>query len=394
MPILVKDLYQDAKQQYQMKLIAGEDGLDRIVNWFYIAEDIGNISFLEGAELVISTGFASSLEQDWLPRFVKALIEKNTSGLILNVGKYIRECDIPETVITLCETQRFPLFTVPWEVHLSELSQTYCNQIFAYRQRTYNIENAISSILLEGKISPRTQKTLEKYAYLPSDTYTLAVIEPKCETESLDQYDQLLRQVTAFCPTGRNLKFVLVEYQRQTVIVWHNAGTTAIKAHIAELSDTCQTTSLLRNVRIGLSQTRTGLELLKMYRQAAAALTMAEYKKQPWYHFDDLGCFSVFLEAKDRETLQEYYQKQLDTLEDYDEAHGGCYLETLECYLKYDRHLAKAAAALVCHKNTVSYRINKIRDMLNLDFDDGNAMFQLQLALQIRRFLQIYHSSL
>lgn len=76
MPILVKDLYQDAKQQYQMKLIAGEDGLDRIVNWFYIAEDIGNISFLEGAELVISTGFASSLEQDWLPRFVKALIEK------------------------------------------------------------------------------------------------------------------------------------------------------------------------------------------------------------------------------------------------------------------------------------------------------------------------------
>ncbi len=125
-------------------------------------------------------------------------------------------------------------------------------------------------------------------------------------------------------------------------------------------------------------------------KNAARDSLASNPEKKCWLRFDDLGCFSVLLEAQDRDTLREYYSRQLGSLEYYDASHGGNYLETLEAYLKYNRHLAKAADALSCHRNTVNYRINKIRELLDLDFDDGDAMFQLRLALQIRSFLRIF----
>ncbi|MCD8150883.1 MAG: PucR family transcriptional regulator [Clostridiales bacterium] len=404
MPVFVRDLYWDTRQQYKIKLIAGGNGMDRIVNWFYIAEDINNTAFLEEDELVISTGFASSLEENWLLTFVKAMIEKETSGLILNTGKYIMEEDIPAEVTALCDRCRFPLLTVPWEIHLSNLTQTYCNRIFAYREQKYNIENAFLSILREDELPQRAAKLLESYSCTGSDSYAMAIISADCPAETLDQCERLLRRTAAFCPSGRNLKFVLFEYQNQFIIVWHNAAAEAVETHAAELLTSCKAIPALPDIHIGLSQTRTGLEFKKIYRQASAALTVVQAENTAGaspalerrsgnnrlLRFDDLGCFSVLLEARDCDTLREYYRRRLGTLEDYDASHGGNYLETLEAYLKYDRHLAKAAGALSCHRNTVNYRINKIRELLDLDFDDGNEIFQLQLALQIRSFLLIF----
>ncbi|MCC8151618.1 MAG: PucR family transcriptional regulator [Lachnospiraceae bacterium] len=369
MPILVSDLYSDTKQQYKMKLIAGENGMDRIVNWFYIAEDIGNTSFLERDELVISTGFASSFGENWLTAFINALIEKETSGLILNTGKYIMEEDISPEVTALCDQYHFPLLTVPWEIHLSNLTQTYCNRIFAYRERKYNIENAFLSILQEDELPMRAAKVLESYSCMLSDSYTAAAISADCAPEAPDQCDRLLRRAATFCPSGRNLNFVLFEYQGQFVIIWHNAAAAAAETHIAEL------------IAVESSSVRSA-------GNKESAQTVP--RNNHCLRFDDLGCFSVLLEARDRNTLREYYRRQLGLLEDYDASHGGNYLETLEAYLKYDRHLAKAADALSCHRNTVNYRINKIRELLDLDFDDGNEIFQLQLALQIRSFLRIF----
>ncbi len=263
MPILVSDLYRDTKQQYKMKLIAGENGMDRIVNWFYIAEDIGNTSFLEGDELVISTGFASSFEKNWLTAFIKALIEKETSGLILNTGKYITEDDISAEVTSLCDRCRFPLLTVPWEIHLSNLTQTYCNRIFAYRERKYNIENAFLSILQEDEMPPRAAKILESYSCMLSDSYAMAAISADCAPEAPDQCDRLLRRAATFCPSGRNLNFVFFEYQNQFIIVWHNAAINAVETHAEELIASCAAMSPPLKIFVGLSQSRTGRELKK-----------------------------------------------------------------------------------------------------------------------------------
>ena len=56
MAILLRDLYKETKSTYGLDLIAGEEGLDHLMNWVYISEDPGTLEFLHGGELIITTG--------------------------------------------------------------------------------------------------------------------------------------------------------------------------------------------------------------------------------------------------------------------------------------------------------------------------------------------------
>ena len=52
----VEDLYECAQMKYSLTLHGGQEGLNNSASWVYLAEDIQNMSFLKGGELVITTG--------------------------------------------------------------------------------------------------------------------------------------------------------------------------------------------------------------------------------------------------------------------------------------------------------------------------------------------------
>lgn len=53
-------------------------------------------------------------------------IEKlEVGGVIINVGPYIKE--IPEEVIQIADAANFPVFELPWEVKIVEVTQEICS---------------------------------------------------------------------------------------------------------------------------------------------------------------------------------------------------------------------------------------------------------------------------
>lgn len=391
MSIFLGDLYQNTKQQYHLTLIAGQNGLNRIVNWIYIAEDIGNARFLKGEELVISTGLSAIHDKDWLKPFILALIEKETCGLILNIGKYVTKEDITPEIISICQKHQFPLLTMPWEIHLSDLTQDYWYRIFSDRQNSYDLASALKAVLRDQTPSPHVMELLTSQSYLRSDTYCLAILEFSADTSSYHQCIQQIRKGASYCSSARKMDFIFFEYHKQLVLVWHNTSKAVIHSHSGELLRICGAISSIYNIWIGISQNCSDLmRLPKLYQQAYAALGMAKGNNIPRYYFDDLGCYQIFFSVSDYDVLRQYYQKYLGQLEDYDKVHDSDYLETLEYYLRYNGHLSAIADAMICHRNTINYRINKIRDFLKADLNDGETKFQLQLALNIRNFLKVF----
>ena len=120
MSIILNELYEETKSRYGLSLIAGEKGLERSVNWIYIAESLAGPGYLNGGELIITTGVLCRESPDWLYDFVRGMIRENTCGLILNTGKYIQPEHITPALLTLCDNAGFPLFTMPWETLLSD----------------------------------------------------------------------------------------------------------------------------------------------------------------------------------------------------------------------------------------------------------------------------------
>ena len=106
--IQLQDFYREAKGRYGLRLLTGTAGLTHEFTWVHLCEDIGNVSFLRGGELVITTGL-SALREHWLEDFLAALLRRRAAALILNIGKYLRESDIPKELVERAAAAHFPL---------------------------------------------------------------------------------------------------------------------------------------------------------------------------------------------------------------------------------------------------------------------------------------------
>jgi len=84
MAVTVKKLYKNSNFLYNMKLIAGHNGLNNLVQWVHIIEDDSVVSFLHGNELVFTAGILNK-SKDWLLNFARKLKEVNASAFVVNL---------------------------------------------------------------------------------------------------------------------------------------------------------------------------------------------------------------------------------------------------------------------------------------------------------------------
>jgi len=85
----------------------------------------------------------------------------------------------------------------------------------------------------------------------------------------------------------------------------------------------------------------------------------------------------------DPHALDAIAQRTLAALLRADSEVGTRYLVTLAAYLRDDRHLKPAAAALGIHINTLRYRLARIEELLGVRLDDVDARFLLELAVRL-----------
>ena len=59
MAVTVRRLCRNLKKEYRLNMIAGAEGLGNFVEWVHIIEDIEVADFLNGNELVMTTGIGN-----------------------------------------------------------------------------------------------------------------------------------------------------------------------------------------------------------------------------------------------------------------------------------------------------------------------------------------------
>ncbi|MNI92297.1 Purine catabolism regulatory protein [compost metagenome] len=63
-------------------------------------------------------------------------------------------------------------------------------------------------------------------------------------------------------------------------------------------------------------------------------------------------------------------------------------LHTLEVYLDNDGHVNETAKKLFIHRNTATYRIEKLSELLDVDFKKINDLMRLKLVFLFRKMLE------
>ena len=140
MALILSELFAETGKKYELQLIAGKNGLNREVKWVYVAEDKSNAGFLRAGELIISTGALYDRTDNWLLHFVRLLNEHHTNGLILNIGKQLSAADITDKVIAYCDAHNYPLFVMPWHIHIYDITRDYYERIFMDMRSEHSLD--------------------------------------------------------------------------------------------------------------------------------------------------------------------------------------------------------------------------------------------------------------
>jgi DNA-binding PucR family transcriptional regulator len=143
----------------------------------------------------------------------------------------------------------------------------------------------------------------------------------------------------------------------------------------------------LAPMKIGVSDScDSPASLSRAYSHAAFALSLGDNPAGPSF-YGELGVFRLLAEIGDRSVLERYQEETLGKLSVLDGDKRADYLKTLRLYLENDGSVAETALENYTHRNTVNYRIRKIRDILGVDLNDADTRYRLRTVLYIREFL-------
>ena len=142
MALTLSQLCVNVEKTYQMKLVAGEDGMDNVVRWVHIIEDVEVSHFINGQELVFTTGIAQR-GVNWLLPYAEQLLSHGAVGLVINLGPYIEK--VPPQLIVWCNSHAFPLLVLPWSVHIIDVTYDFCHRIIQSEKHERSSASAFST---------------------------------------------------------------------------------------------------------------------------------------------------------------------------------------------------------------------------------------------------------
>ena len=167
-----------------------------------------------------------------------------------------------------------------------------------------------------------------------------------------------------------------------------------------EVEDVIQRSILYRkkdtDFQIGIGKSVEGYQRLKeSYQEASRAIKYIDIirlvtgdKNKSVVHYSSLGFFQIFGEIDDVTELERYIPETLKKLYLYDDEHKGELITTLQMYLRNNQSIKKTASAMFVHYRTISYRLEKIKQISGINFDNANEVLAVSNGLIIYKMLK------
>lgn len=141
-------------------------------------------------------------------------------------------------------------------------------------------------------------------------------------------------------------------------------------------------------LRIGAGNSRAYLDEVKDSRnEASSALRAAEVSGlKGQIFFTGSGNLYITFPCGRFQNPGYLYGRKIGKLLQADELNDGNLSETLENYLNCSCNAKKTAEEMFLHRNTLNYRLKKIREILGCDLENLDTCLELKMAFLIRRY--------
>ncbi|MDD6023435.1 MAG: PucR family transcriptional regulator ligand-binding domain-containing protein [Oscillospiraceae bacterium] len=360
MAITLRAIIEHTQQKFSLKLLSGDAYLDHVVTWVHMAEDSSVAEFFWGNELVVTSGY-SSRNEEALVQFISTLSEHRCAGIVLNTGKYIET--VSPAVIDFCNQAQTPLFTMPWEMSITEFVQECCFLITKSNHDDLDLAKAVVSAINAPHESGRYRHILSEYFNLDDGFLLISISSDQIERDSILDQRRSLRIHTAM--QSYSFPYLVFQNENRFFVLLNQTKLSVAREAAQRILDLSYSAISGLSLNIGIGDPCFGLEhLADCYQSCVSAVRCAALQNLPIVLFRDMGFYRLLYSVSNDALLEAYYRQTLSPLLEYDKARGGCYTETLFRYVFSGGSLQQVAMEMFTHRNTVSYRIGKIRELL------------------------------
>lgn len=386
-----------------LKIVAGEEGLDKVIKWFHYMENPGYVDWLKGGELILITGILLGKAPDKIIELIEKLNEKKAAGLVINVGPYIDAT--PEEVINFANTIKFPIFELPFEVKIIDFSQSICKAVFNSKVERESMDSFFKDIMFSHiSCNEEILNRAVGYGYKPEAEYcsfvvyldnfnSLIGIGELWDEQEESRLKEQVEQIITKAAEKFNKKPIYV-CQSNSIIVLFTVTEKDRQKNIDLLAE-----DVIEEIEVKLPKVQVSIGIGTIWKKlqdlkesvagAQKALRVLKLKggKKKIYKYEDMGVYRLLFELEKNEELKLMYKETLGKLIEYDNKNSTELVTTLECYINEDCNLIRTSEALFIHKNTLKYRIRRIEEILNCDFKNIEQIVSFSIAIKIGRLL-------
>lgn len=387
MSVTLRELYETVKEKEEITLVAGETGMDHLVRWVHMVEGIDISSFLEGDEIAFTTGIALP-DSSGLLELVEYNHHQQAAGMVINVGPYIKE--IPKEVLEFGDKNGFPIFSVPWRVHMANIMRDFSTQIHLDEQKKMEVEVAVKNAFYFPDNQEMYLPALLRHGYKREWSYCVAVFEILSGDYlaiGAEEKKRFLRFAQSamrswqkhalIMENGGDIQIFCVNVTEQQLqerldTLWQEAR----KYQICDGFLFCGIGSAVKNIgQIGHS-----------FAQAdqIKRLQKRRHRENQIMTYEEMGLYKLLFSLEGQEVLEEYYGETLGALEKYDHANETDYSYFLKIYFELECSVQEVAAELHMHRNSVTYKLHKIEEILGISLNTPQNRTKIIIAFMIQ----------
>ena len=352
--------------------------------------------------------------------FYRGIIEDNgTSYVWMKASKYV---DVKENtaIITFHNTKVIPNTIVTMEQELRKKEQDVCMELenatinlqdgflseFAQDEEKKTYQRDIIHNILNGLLSSKEMtEAAAQLGMKESDTYRVVDfhtitknVQRKYTKEQLHEVGVIEGELMHLLPDAliyRNMDQIVMIQQ-----VDSDQTELEYQKEMEEIEEVIQQSILYRkkdtDFQIGIGKSVEGYQRLKeSYHEASQAIKYIEIirlvtgdKNKSVVHYSNLGFFQIFGKVDDMTELERCIPDTLKKLYLYDDEHKGELITTLQMYLRNNQSIKKTAGAMFVHYRTISYRLEKIKQISGINFDNANEVLAVSNGLIIYKMLK------
>lgn len=356
MAITIQKIY-DKIRSFDVKLLAGDTGMNRSARWYHMVESLEISTFLTGNEIVFITGVALKNQKE-LIEIVRSAHSRHACALVINLGPYIES--VPDAVTDFCNSNAFPLFIVPWHIHMADIMRLISTMLS--ESESFTDTSELSQALTNAVLSPKDENSYRpklnelgfginnilQVAFTPSvNEGTLPPAPHGCSTTKLNL-------------KGKNA-FVLCGFNRTQLKKYMNlCFQKAVPLYVGASVDS----------------------VTLIYKSYENAQTLFGFRSAFPEHekgiiFEETGIFGLIISVGDPQITKIFYEESLGILRRYDSNSKSTCCDALKAYLMNNSSIKDAAEETGLHKNTLLNRLHKVEELLNGDLSD--LMFKCRL---------------